>query len=61
MRLVSRGQTTIFLQGVIAFSISACKNIGSSVVPIVKSFLTPQSRPEVLKCLLSLPQCLKMA
>ena len=27
--LVSRGQTTIFLQGAIAFSISARKNIGS--------------------------------
>ena len=59
--LVSRGQTTIFLQGAIAFSISARKNIGSGVVPIAKSFLTPPSRPEVLKCLLSLPQCLKMA
>ena len=60
-KLVSRGQTAIFLQGVIAFSISARKNIGSGVVPIAKLFLTPPSQPEVLKCLLSLPQCLKIA
>ena len=61
LTLVSRGQTAIFLQGAIAFSISARKNTGSGVVPIAKSFLTPPSRPEVLKCLLSPPQWLKMA
>ena len=54
-KLVSCGQTTIFLQGVIAFSISAHKNIGSGVVPIPKSFLTLPSQPEMLKCLVNLP------
>ena len=38
--------------------ISARKNIGSGIVPIAESLLTPPSQPEVLKCLLSLPQCL---
>ena len=37
----------ISIQGAIAFSMSARKKIGSGVVPIVKSFLTPPSRPEV--------------
>ena len=60
-QLVSCGQTAIFLQGIIALSISTRKNIGSGVIPITKSFLTPLSRLELLKCLLSLPQCLKMA
>ena len=59
--LVLCGQTAIFLQDAIDFSISARKNIGSGVVPIANSFLTPPSRPGVLKCLLSLPRCLKMA
>ena len=53
--VVLHGQTAIFLQGAIAISISVRKNIGSGVVPIAKSFLTPPSQPEVLKCLLSLP------
>ena len=54
-KLVSCGQTAIFLQGVIAFSISAHENIGSDVVPIAKSFLTLPGRPEMLKCLLNFP------
>ena len=36
-----------FLQGAIAFNISARKEIGSGVIPIAKSFLTPPTRPEV--------------
>ena len=57
---VSRDQIAIyFLQGVIAFSISARKNIGSGLVPIAKLFSTPLSRLEVLKYLLRLLQCLK--
>ena len=58
---VSHGQTAIFLQGVMAFSINAHKNTGSGVISIAKLFLTPPSRLKVLKCLLSVPQCLKMA
>ena len=54
-KLVSCGQTTIFLKGVIAFSISARKNIGSGVVSIAKLLLTLPSQSEMLKCLLNLP------
>ena len=41
--LVLRHQTNIFLQGIITFSICTRKNIGSDVVSIAKSFLTPPS------------------